>query len=62
MKKEEKARMRSAIMPKEEYERDVNDVPGTSNLKYAGEFSNPEDLAKSQRELASFVKKKQMKY
>jgi len=62
MKKESKGGMRSARMPQEHFERNEGDLNAVSNLKYATEFGNPRDLEKSTKELANFVKKKQMKY
>ena len=62
MKKEGKSGMRSARMPMDHFEKDEGELNATSNLKYAGEFSNPQDLEKSTKDLASFVKKHQMKY
>lgn len=55
--------MKSATMPKQEFERNVNDIQ-TSNLKYASKstMGNPEDLKKSADALSNFVKKHQMKY
>jgi len=53
--------MRSATMPKEHFEKDVSQLNG-ADLKYAGQFSNPEDLQKSNEALASYMKKHKMKY
>ena len=53
--------MRSATMPKDHFEKDMSQLKG-ADLKYAGEFSNPEDLKKSSDALASYVKKHKMKY
>jgi hypothetical protein len=55
--------MRSAIMPKAHFERNINDVE-CCDLKYASQstMENPEDLKKSVDSLAKFVKTHQMKY
>lgn len=55
--------MKSAILPKEHFERDVNDV-ACCDLKYASQstMENPEDLKKSADGLANFVKSHKMKY
>ena len=61
MVKEMKKGMKSATMPKEHFERNYNNLE-TCRAKYAGEFSNPEDLEKSNNALADYVKKNRMKY
>lgn len=53
--------MKSPTMPKEHFEKNVGKL-SSANLKYAGEFSNPEDLKESNDKLAGFVKKHKMKY
>ncbi len=60
MKGKEKG-MRSAKMPKEHFEKDMSKMMSCDE-KYAGEFSNPEDLERSNNALASYVKKHKMKY
>lgn len=60
--KKEKGGMRSPTLPKEHFERSEGQLNATSNMKYAGEFSNPQDLEKSTKDLASFVRKNKMKY
>ena len=58
----EKGGMRSATMPKQEFERKEGELGHTSKLKYATEFGNPKDLDKANAGLASFVKSHKMKY
>lgn len=58
----EKGGMRSARMPKEEFERNEGKLGASSNLKYASEFGNPSDLDKATTGLSNYVKKNQMKY
>lgn len=58
----EKMKGGHASMPREKFERNEGEMGHECNLKYAGEFSNPADLDKSTRELASYVKKNKMKY
>lgn len=53
--------MRSATMPKEHFERKEPQLEG-SNLKYATEFGNPEELDRDNRDLAGYMKKHRMKY
>lgn len=55
--------MKSATMPKEYFERDLNDIE-CCDLKYASQstMENPEELKKSVDDLSKFVKKHQMKY
>jgi len=60
MKKEHKGD--KGMMPKEHWEKGEGELNATSNLKYAGEFSNPADLEKSKKDLASYVRKNKMKY
>ena len=62
MKKEHKGGMRSPQMPKEHFEKSEGELNATSNMKYAGEFSNPADLEKSTKDLASYVRNNRMKY
>jgi len=62
MKEREKGGMRSAKMPSEQKEVDQGKLGYTSNLKYATEFGNPEDMDRASEGLANYVKKKQMKY
>jgi len=50
------------MMPKEHWEKSEGELNATSNLKYAGEFSNPSDLEKSTKDLAAYVRKNKMKY
>ena len=54
--------MRGAKMPGEHWEKDEGKLNKTSDMKYAGEFSNPEDLQRSTEQLAAYVKKNKMKY
>lgn len=54
--------MHGATMPKEHFERHERDTAPVSGLKYAGEFSNPQDLDRAEEGLANYVKKHQMKY
>lgn len=61
MSKKEGKGMRSAVMPKEHFEKKEPQLGG-ANLKYGSEFGNPEELDKSNRELSSYVKKHRMKY
>jgi hypothetical protein len=60
--KKEKGGMRSATMPKEHFEKNEGKLGHTSNLKYASEFGNPQDLDKANEGLANYVKKNKMKY
>lgn len=53
--------MRSATMPKKEFERHEPNL-AVSGDKYATEFGNPQDLQRSNDALASYVKKHKMKY
>lgn len=53
--------MRGARMPEREMEKD-SPILKTSNLKYATEFGNPEDLQKSNEDLVRYVEKNRMKY
>ena len=62
MKKEDKGGMRSAKMPSEHKEEGQGKLGHTSNLKYSGEFSNPQDLDKANEGLANYVKNNRMKY
>ena len=48
-------------VPNEPKEKDMSNLT-SSNIKYAGEFSNPEDLKRSADALASYVKSHKMKY
>ncbi len=59
----EKSGMKGAIMPKQEFERNINDI-SCCDAKYASQstMENPEDLKKSADALASFVKSHRMKY
>ncbi len=59
----EKSGMKSAKMPQDHFERNVNDIE-CCDLKYASQstMENPEDLKKSADGLAKFVKTHQMKY
>lgn len=59
--KKDKGGMRSAIMPKEHFEKKEPQLEG-ANLKYASEFGNPQDLERSNKDLANYVKKHRMKY
>ena len=49
-------------MPREKWEKGEGELSHECKLKYAGEFSNPEDLDKMTKGLASYVKSHQMKY
>ena len=49
-------------LPREHFEKSEGEMGHESNLKYAGEFSNPHSLDKMTEGLASYVKKNQMKY
>lgn len=60
--KKEKGGMRSATMPKQEFERNEGELNPVCKMKYAGEFSNPQDLDKASAGLANFVKSHKMKY
>ena len=51
-----------ASMPREKYEKEEGEMGHESNLKYAGEFSNPHDLDKATKGLAEYVRKHQMKH
>lgn len=62
MKKESKGGMRSATMPKKEFERSEGKLGHNSNLKYSSEFGNPEDLDKNNEGLSSYAKKHKMPY
>lgn len=55
--------MKSATMPKEQFERNLDDTK-CCQAKYASKDSmnNPEELKKSVDDLASFVKSHRMKY
>lgn len=53
--------MRSATMPKEQFEKDMQEIE-VSRAKYAGQFDNPEELEKSANALASYVKNHRMRY
>jgi len=55
--------MKSATMPKEHFERTINDI-SVADTKYASKstMDNPEDLHKAATGLASFVKSHRMKY
>lgn len=53
--------MRSPTMPKKEFEHKQKMAP-VCGEKYAGEFSNPNDLDNSTKDLANYVKKNKMKY
>ena len=44
--------MRSATMPKKEFERKEGELGQTCNEKYATEFGNPQDLSRSTAALA----------
>lgn len=59
--KSSKGGMRSPVMPKEHHEKKM-DMVNSCDLKYAGEFSNPEDLKRSADALSSYAKKHEMKY
>lgn len=61
-KKESKGGMRSAKMPSDHHEKAQGEMGHESNLKYATEFGNPQDLDKSTKGLADYVKKNKMKY
>lgn len=52
----DKGGMRSATMPKEKFERNEGKLGHTSNLKYASEFGNPQELDKNNKGLADYVK------
>lgn len=53
----------TASMPQNEHKQMREGKLGqTANLKYGGDFSNPEDLDKSTEGLANYLKKNQMKY
>lgn len=60
--KSEKGGMRSAKMPKEEFERNEGHLNPVCGLKYATEFGNPADLDKNSAGLANYVKSHRMKY
>ena len=58
----EKKKGGHAGMPREKWEKGEGELSHECKLKYAGEFSNPEDLDKMTKGLASYVKSHQMKY
>jgi len=60
-KKEGGKGMRSATLPKEHFERKEPQLDG-ANLKYGSEFGNPQDLDRSNKDLAGYMKKHRMKY
>ena len=60
-KKADKGGMRSATMPKEHWEKKDPNL-AVCGEKYASEFGNPQDLQKSNDELASYAKRNKMKY
>jgi len=49
-------------MPKEHSEKGQGKLGHTSNIKYASEMGNPQDLDRANEGLANYVKKKKMKY
>jgi len=49
-------------LPKSEWEKNEGKLTATSNLKYSGEMSAPQDYDKATSGLANFVKKHKMKY
>lgn len=53
--------MRGFPMPEQHKEKKMKNVPG-NDLKYSGQFSNPEDLERSAEQLSSYVRKNKMKY
>lgn len=55
-------KMKGAVMPKEQYEKDEGQLNPCCKLKYATEMGNPQDLDKASAGLANFVKKNKMKY
>ena len=61
MKKESKGGMRSATMPKEHFQHNLQDND-VCREKYATEFGNPEDLLRANNGLANYAKKHKMKY
>lgn len=60
--KDKKGGMRSAKMPGQHFERSEGQLGPVCGEKYAGEFSNPQDLDKASQGLVSFAKKHKMKY
>lgn len=54
--------MRSAQMPRKEFERSEGQLNAVCGEKYATEFGNPQDLQKSTEGLAGYVRKNKMKY
>ena len=54
--------MRSAQMPKEQFERNEGELGFQCKEKYATEFGNPQSLDKMTRGLANYAKSHQMKY
>lgn len=54
--------MRSATMPKREFERNEGQLNPVCGEKYATEFGNPKDLDNASAGLVGFVKKNKMKY
>lgn len=58
----DKGAMRSATMPKQQFERNEGQLNPVCGEKYATEFGNPEDLDRSTTGLANYVKKNKMKY
>jgi len=58
----EKKKGGHAGMPREKWEKNDGQLGKSCDLKYAGEFSNPEDLKKSTDALAAYVKKNRTKY
>jgi hypothetical protein len=58
----EKKGLRSATMPKEQFERNEGQLNPVCGLKYATEFGNPQSLDKMTSGLSNYVKKNQMKY
>lgn len=56
-----KSGMKSPTMPKESFEKNQGKLSQTSNLKYASEFGNPEELDRHNEGLASYAKKHKAK-
>ena len=54
--------MKSAMLPKEKFERNEGEMGHECKLKYATEMGNPKDLDKSTAALASYVKKHKAKH